>query len=59
MGTLPFFSGSHPEYLSVDAATSLRTFLRNGGNLVYLGGNGFAAAVVFKDDLMELRRSPL
>ncbi len=28
-------------------------------NLVYLGGKGFAAAVAFKDDLMELRRSPL
>ena len=34
------------------------TTCRQAGNLAYLGGNGFAAAVAYRDDLMELRRGP-
>lgn len=51
-------TGSHPEYLSVSMEDAYRSYVATGGHLSYLGGNGFAAAVAFKDDLMELRRGP-
>lgn len=51
-------TGSHPEYLSVAMEQAYRDFITRGGNLAYLGGNGFAAAVAYRDDLMELRRGP-
>ncbi|KKB80343.1 hypothetical protein VW35_08075 [Devosia soli] len=51
-------TGSHPEYLSVFMEDAYRRYVATGGHLSYLGGNGFAAAVAFKDDLMELRRGP-
>nr|WP_328765833.1 N,N-dimethylformamidase beta subunit family domain-containing protein [Devosia aurantiaca] len=51
-------TGSHPEYLSVEMEWAYRSHVAAGGHLAYLGGNGFAAAVAFKDDLMELRRGP-
>lgn len=51
-------TGSHPEYLSVGMEQAYRDYLAQGGNLAYLGGNGFAAAVAYRDDLMELRRGP-
>ncbi len=52
-------TGSHPEYLSIEMEGAFRAFAAEGGNIAYLGGNGFAGTVAFKDDLMELRRSPL
>jgi N,N-dimethylformamidase len=52
-------SGSHPEYMSVEMEEALRGFVARGGSIAYLGGNGFSGTVAFKDDLMELRRSPL
>ncbi|MEP7453441.1 N,N-dimethylformamidase beta subunit family domain-containing protein [Phyllobacterium sp. SB3] len=52
-------TGSHPEYLSVEIENAYRQFAANGGSIAYMGGNGFAGTVAFKDDLMELRRSPL
>ncbi|MHB0953959.1 MAG: N,N-dimethylformamidase beta subunit family domain-containing protein [Allorhizobium sp.] len=52
-------TGSHPEYLSVEMESAYRRFAAVGGSIAYLGGNGFAGTVAFKDDLMELRRSPL
>lgn len=52
-------TGSHPEYLSVEMEQAYRVFAAGGGSIIYLGGNGFATSVAFKDDLMELRRSPL
>ncbi|MGH6763756.1 MAG: N,N-dimethylformamidase beta subunit family domain-containing protein [Phyllobacterium sp.] len=52
-------TGSHPEYMSVEMEAAYRTYLGTGGSLAYLGGNGFAGTVAFRDDLMELRRSPL
>lgn len=51
-------TGSHPEYLSVQMEQAYRDFVANGGHLAYLGGNGFAATVAYRDDLMELRRGP-
>ena len=51
-------TGSHPEYLSVAMEAGYRSYIATGGKLAYLGGNGFAAAVAFKDDVMELRRGP-
>jgi N,N-dimethylformamidase len=51
-------TGSHPEYLSVAMETAYRDYVSAGGRLAYLGGNGFAAAVAYRDDLMELRRGP-
>ncbi|TPM29781.1 N,N-dimethylformamidase beta subunit family domain-containing protein [Mesorhizobium sp. B2-3-5] len=52
-------TGSHPEYMSVEMEHALRQFAAAGGSIAYLGGNGFAGKVAFRDDLMELRRSPL
>ncbi len=52
-------TGSHPEYMSVEMEASLRRFAGEGGHLLYLGGNGFAATVAFLSDLMELRRGPM
>lgn len=51
-------TGSHPEYLSVAMEQGYRDYVAHGGSLAYLGGNGFAAAVAYRDDLMELRRGP-
>jgi N,N-dimethylformamidase len=51
-------TGSHPEYLSVEMESAYRAYVAGGGRLAYLGGNGFAAAVAYRDDLMELRRGP-
>ncbi|MBA68398.1 MAG: hypothetical protein CML30_05955 [Rhizobiales bacterium] len=52
-------TGSHPEYMSVEMEGAYRAFAAGGGSIAYLGGNGFAGTVAFRDDLMELRRSPL
>jgi len=51
-------TGSHPEYLSIAMETAYRRYVAEGGRLAYLGGNGFAATVAYRDDLMELRRGP-
>ncbi|MFE0015956.1 N,N-dimethylformamidase beta subunit family domain-containing protein [Mesorhizobium sp. NPDC059054] len=58
-GYAAVMTGSHPEYMSVEIEDALRRFAAAGGSIAYLGGNGFAGKVAFKDDLMELRRSPL
>ena len=58
-GHAAVMTGSHPEYMSADMEAALRGFAAGGGSLAYLGGNGFAARVAFRGDLMELRRSPL
>ncbi|OCW56348.1 N,N-dimethylformamidase beta subunit family domain-containing protein [Hoeflea olei] len=52
-------TGSHPEYMSVEMEGAYRAFAAAGGSIAYMGGNGFAGTVAFRDDLMELRRSPL
>lgn len=51
-------TGSHPEYMSVGMETALRQYAAEGGSIAYLGGNGFAGTVAFRDDLLELRRGP-
>ncbi|WP_421761495.1 N,N-dimethylformamidase beta subunit family domain-containing protein [Devosia sp.] len=51
-------TGSHPEYLSVRMEQAYRDYVSQSGDLAYLGGNGFAATVAYRDDLMELRRGP-
>lgn len=49
-------TGSHPEYWSAPMMTAIRRYLDTGGNLAYLGGNGFYWVVAFEGEAMELRR---
>ncbi|ACI58226.1 conserved hypothetical protein (plasmid) [Rhizobium leguminosarum bv. trifolii WSM2304] len=49
-------TGSHPEYWSSDMMKALDQFLEGGGNLAYLGGNGFYWVVAYQGETMELRR---
>jgi N,N-dimethylformamidase len=49
-------TGSHPEYWSSQMLSALDRYLERGGNLAYLGGNGFYLAAAFEEDVMELRR---
>lgn len=51
---------SHPEYWSTAMLDALEAWQRNGGRLIYLGGNGFYWRVAFSDawpGAMELRRA--
>ncbi|MEM9651404.1 MAG: N,N-dimethylformamidase beta subunit family domain-containing protein [Actinomycetota bacterium] len=51
---------SHPEYWSTTMLDALEEWQRNGGRLLYLGGNGFYWRVAFSDKwpgAMELRRA--
>ncbi len=53
-------TGSHPEYWSTHMLDTLEDWQRNGGRLMYLGGNGFYWRVAFSDawpGAMELRRA--
>ena len=53
-------TGTHPEYWSTAMLDALADWQRNGGRLMYLGGNGFYWRVSFSDDwpgAMELRRA--
>ncbi|WP_420435621.1 N,N-dimethylformamidase beta subunit family domain-containing protein [Candidatus Poriferisodalis sp.] len=53
-------TGTHPEYWSTDMLDVLADWQREGGRLMYLGGNGFYWRVAFSDDwpgAMELRRA--
>jgi len=53
-------TGSHPEYWSTAMLDALDQWQRNGGRLMYLGGNGFYWRVAFSDDwpgAIELRRA--
>ncbi|MER8860001.1 LamG domain-containing protein [Mesorhizobium sp. M0757] len=52
-------TGSHPEYWSLPMLQALEGFLARGGRLMYLGGNGFCAAIDFhprRHGLIEFRR---
>ncbi|NGO66566.1 hypothetical protein G6N76_23130 [Rhizobium daejeonense] len=49
-------TGSHPEYWSSDMMKALDHYLDAGGNLAYLGGNGFYWVVAYQGATMELRR---
>ena len=51
---------SHPEYWSTNMLDALAEWLRRGGRLMYLGGNGFYWRVAFSDawpGAIELRRA--
>ncbi|MEM9565059.1 MAG: N,N-dimethylformamidase beta subunit family domain-containing protein [Actinomycetota bacterium] len=51
---------THPEYWSTAMLDALYAWQRQGGRLLYLGGNGFYWRVAFSDDwpgAMELRRA--
>ncbi len=53
-------TGSHPEYHTLQSLDTLQGFSRSGGNLVYLGGNGFYWKVVPHNEapgLLEIRRA--
>jgi N,N-dimethylformamidase len=53
-------TGSHPEYASRDMLNALEVYLKRGGRLMYLGGNGFYFRAVFhphREGLIEVRRS--
>ena len=53
-------TGSHAEYWSTAMLDALEQWLRNGGPLLYLGGNGFYWRVAFSDawpGAIELRRA--
>jgi len=53
-------TGSHPEYWSTAMLDGLEGWLRNGGRLLYLGGNGFYWRVSWSEDepwVMEVRRA--
>ena len=52
-------TGCHPEYVSLRMREALDRFVRDGGRLLYLGGNGFHWVVTRVPDrpwLLELRR---
>ncbi|MEM7291919.1 MAG: N,N-dimethylformamidase beta subunit family domain-containing protein [Pseudomonadota bacterium] len=52
-------TGSHPEYHTRETLDALQQFRDTGGNLLYLGGNGFYWRIALHDenpDLIEIRR---
>ena len=62
-GYSTLLTGSHPEYHSLSSLTALQDFRdRLGGNLLYLGGNGFYWRIAVSPDdadasLLEIRRT--
>ena len=53
-------TGTHPEYWSTRMLDALEAWLRRGGRLMYLGGNGFYWRVALSDawpGAVELRRA--
>ena len=53
-------TGSHPEYYSTAMYDALDAYLRRGGRLMYLGGNGFYWRIAYHPTLpgvIELRRA--
>ena len=52
-------TGSHPEYDSLEMLDALDAYLRRGGRLMYLGGNGFYWRIAYhplKPGVIEVRR---
>ncbi|KAL1852540.1 hypothetical protein Daus18300_012138 [Diaporthe australafricana] len=52
-------TGSHPEYPTLESFNAYSGYARGGGNLMYLGGNGFywvSAVDVARPHRLELRR---
>ncbi len=53
-------TGSHPEYYTLEMLDAHEAHLRQGGRLMYMGGNGFYWRVTFPEahpDMIELRRA--
>ena len=48
-------TGSHPEYWSTPMMAAIHQYLDAGGNLAYLGGNGFYWVVAHAGETMELQ----
>jgi N,N-dimethylformamidase len=52
-------TGSHPEYDSLQMLDALHAYLRQGGRLMYMGGNGFYWRIAYhpaKPGIVEVRR---
>lgn len=52
-------TGSHPEYWTTDMLAGLRSYLGQGGRLMYLGGNGFFGVTTIdaeRPHIAEVRR---
>jgi N,N-dimethylformamidase len=52
-------TGSHPEYQSAEELDAIEEYLRTGGRLMYLGGNGFYWPITYhpeKPQIIECRR---
>jgi N,N-dimethylformamidase len=59
-GARVLVTGSHPEYHSRETLDAIEEFTRQGGRLIYMGGNGFYWRVSTLPDaphVMELRRA--
>jgi len=53
-------TGSHPEYASVEMLDAFEAYLRQGGRLMYLGGNGFYWRIAHhptRQGVIEVRRA--
>ncbi|HUN46968.1 MAG TPA: N,N-dimethylformamidase beta subunit family domain-containing protein, partial [Stellaceae bacterium] len=53
-------TGSHPEYASLPMLDALDGWVRRGGRLMYLGGNGFYWRIAYhptREGIIEVRRS--
>jgi N,N-dimethylformamidase len=53
-------TGTHPEYTSQRMRDAYETHTRDGGRLMYMGGNGFYWRISFPEDLpgvLEIRRT--
>ena len=53
-------TGSHPEYASPEMLDGLETYLKSGGRLMYLGGNGFYWRIAYRPGqpgVIEIRRT--
>ena len=53
-------TGSHPEYDSVEMLDALQAYLRRGGRLMYMGGNGFYWRIAHhptRAGVIEVRRA--
>jgi N,N-dimethylformamidase len=53
-------TGTHPEYTSTEMWDALFSYMRDGGHLMYLGGNGFYWRTAFHKELsgiIEVRRA--
>ncbi|WP_343315493.1 N,N-dimethylformamidase beta subunit family domain-containing protein [Brucella sp. BE17] len=52
-------TGSHPEYVSERMLDAIQDYVGDGGNLMYLGGNGFYWTTTYhpdRPDMIEVRR---